>query len=386
MTPEALTPEALASRLALARVLAADSSIALGGAFHLYPDDVAALAAGTASEYLVGKARAEVPAAIVARCLVAPAAPRSRCRGDGWVSGLSWDTEYPCGGCAKCRPEGARLGHAVSAFVWSAATLAERERLAATVLGMQCLAAIGAAVRAALGPGAGVGALVAWSASAWSEVRKGRWYRITATRGNAAPHRGKVGRVAWVGESTYGRGSRTSLRAGLVLAAEHHHEGLVYVGAASLEPVPEPADARAERLASEARKAERASYKAFDGARGSVAYVIDGEHKGKRGAVVWVGESRGFGGRLVGLATGVTSLPRGRYRGEVLWLDARDVAADIPAEVGSELGIEVECYLAAIARILGLALADVPESDRVLGMLDLRPGAARATRKRRRAA
>lgn len=383
------------AREILETIIRHDRSVAVGGAYIIGAGGFEQLRAGQGPglEYYRGKLAHEVPATVVARALVV-AMPAGRCEG-GWVRGLSWDSEYPCGGCARCNNAGARIGFGVSAFVWQAATLATREALAAGVAAMHALASIGAAVQAALSPGAGVGSLVAFATAAWNEVIKGRWYRVAGKRGRAAEHAGLVGRAAWVGESTYGGyydrragrvGGRTSLRVGLAVEGR---EGLVYVGAGQVEPIVEPAPARAARIEAEAAKAERAKQHVdtFRGGRGTFAYVVAGEHRGKSGAVVFNGPTRR--GERVAIAPGVSKLPRGRYDGPVVWCAPVEVAADMPAECGTELQIHVEIWILGALAILQWALdaADVPVMERALGMLDLRPGnqKPRARRKPRAA-
>jgi hypothetical protein len=305
----------------------------------------------------------------------------------------SWDTDYDCGGCYGCtgRRMNLEAGWSIGAFVYAVATGAERARLEATVTAMRCLASIGKAITAALAPGAGVSAFFSFAVDAWNEIRKGRWYRIIATRGKAKSDAGKIGRVAWLGETTYGGryynrigfvGGRTSERAGLVLEGVEGG-GLTYVGTASLEPVAEPEHARVARLAAEAKKAERATFKPFTGCKGTFAYVIDGAHKGKSGVVIWTGTTAN-GKARVGILPGVTKLPKGRSEG-ALWIDAVDVTADAPAPVGSELSIEVEVVIMAIARIIQLALdaAGVPDADRAAGFA---PEAKRTRKPRNKAA
>lgn len=385
------------ARATLENIIRHDRSVALGGAYIIGEQGFAQLRAGEGPglEYFSGKLAQEVPPVVVAASLSGHA-PRSRCDGSRWVRGLSWDSEYPCGGCLKCRGDHARIGHAIGAFVWYAATLQTREQLAAGVSAFAALARIGEAVQAAMSPGAGVTSFGAFVVAAWNEVRKGRWYRVASKRGNAKQHTGRVGVVRWVGESTYGGyndrrygrvGGRTSERAGLEIA---NHEGLVYVSVNALEPVEEPEHARAARLAKEARDAERATFKPFDGCKGTIAYVIDGEHKGKRGVVFWVGTSRD-GKPRVGLLPGVSVLPKGRAPdGAALWLDARDVSEDKPAPVGSEVSIDVECWVAGANAIIQWALdvagvlcpPAITEAQRVAGFVAPAPQPKVKRRKR----
>ena len=301
------------------------------------------LESGEVAEYTRARLTEEIPAHVVADCIATPVQPtRGACDGHGNIH-LGYDSDYDCGGCFACKPGRAAIGWSISAFLWSVATGAERERLSAGVRGMQALAMIGAAIEAALSPGRGVSRWIGGMIAEWNIPRKGRWYRVTGRRGRAAEAVGTEGEAAWVGETEYM--GRRSLRVGLKTGPGP----LVYVSAGSLSPMATPAAAVEARRASEERKAARSALARFDGRvgkDGDVGYVIDGEHRGKHGVVFWRGMSRGE--ERLGIRVGAG-------REDVIWVAACDVARDQPAAPGSELQILAEVAVHALCRVVQLA-------------------------------
>lgn len=336
------------------------------------------VAAGEIAEYTLDRLAEEIPPAWVAECIATPTQSQDvGCGGKGyhWV----YDTDYPCSGCGGCKPERARIGWVVGAFFWALATGAERQRLEPGVIAMRALASIGRAIESALSPGAGVGAFCGAAQTEWEAVRKGRWYRVTSRRGNAAAHLGLEAEVVGIYENerrsryntwSYGSTTRVGLR------PLGHQGQLIYVNANALSPIPTPETVIVARKSSYLLKAERDELRKYDGAKGDTAYVIDGPYKGKVGRVIWVGiTQRGpkAGAHRVGINIGQT---------DPIWCDACDVSADKPALVGSELSILVEVAVHALCTVVRLGFDALGEEPAFAPAPTVKP--KRKARSRRR--
>jgi hypothetical protein len=128
----------------------------------------------------------------------------------------------------------------------------------------------------------------------------------------------------------------------------------------------------AAKRQAEERKAERAAYRTYDGAKGDTAYVIDGPFRGASGKVIWIGVSRGEA--RVGVKVGPG-------REDVVWCAACDVSADKPAPVGSEMSIIAEVAVFALVRIVALGYRTIGVTDSS-GMVFAAPAPKRARKRR----
>jgi hypothetical protein len=266
--------------------------------------------------YLIDQLAETSPAAV--RRQLEPRSPGGGCDGRGyyWLG----DTDYPCGGCYRCKPVARPAAH-IGCFIYNAGTFVERVQLARCVLAMECLAAIGAAIEAALGLGREVAKGFEAFVTSWNVPMKGAWYRVTGTRGRAAEARGAEGECVYLREQPRDRyGSAYVWRLGLQIK---DREGLVYVNAPSVERIPVPADVAAMKQleavakAAAAMKASvRPEFQGVAGRNGDIGCVISGPHKGKQGVVFWKGIARGE--PTAGLTTAT---------GEKLWVGIRDVVA-----------------------------------------------------------
>jgi hypothetical protein len=249
------------------------------------------------------------------------------CGGSGWY--WVFDTDYPCGGCAQCSSLHS-LGHALA----TAGRLTAEEELRASceiaLAAYSALRAIGAAIAAALSPGKAVQQFVEGATAEWNTVRKGRYYTVAGKRGNAKKVHGAIGRcmgiyaeerVSRYGSYSYGTTTKAALKI-------EGHEKLVYVTVGNLEPVVEPADARAAREAREAAKAREAAIQAarpafpahLAGRHGATGNIIAGPFSGKTGKVFWYGVKAG--GARVGVKLCSCSK---RCSCQVAWCSAHDV-------------------------------------------------------------
>lgn len=280
-----------------------------------------------------------------------------------------WDTDYPCPGCAKCRPDSLNAW-AVGAFVWHVANASAHHETRQALTGLESLARIGLAVESALMPGLSIQMFVEDCTHAYNVVRKGNWYRVSGRRGNARNALGVEGECVWVGDAVagaaYGRELRTYTRVGL---QPRPPMTVVWLSAGQIERIPTPPDAALVQLL-------RSSYKKFDGKKGDYAYYIEGPNHGRHGRVFWIGKDR------LGLKDHKT--------GEALWGRALDCSADKPASIDNDLVIHVEIAIHAMTRIAKIGIdylqfnIDLQVSRRADEIEEQRRAEKRAERRKRR--
>jgi len=232
-----------------------------------------------------------------------------------------FDTEYPCGGCHACVPEG-KAAYFVGLFIYRAAHFAA---VSASASAYGALAAVGKAVAAAAAPGAGVGAFVTGAIAVWNEHTKGAWYEVTGKRGTAKAHFGKVGECVWVGERGFTKYGHTSYSVRVGIKPLGASEAL-FVPASCVTRVLPPAEALPAIAAKEAAVAEKAARTPLAAGKGSIVTVAFGPCAGAIGRVFWVGS--GKGGPRFGLDPDLDR-KKGRCPSP-LWVDARDCVAYVP--------------------------------------------------------
>lgn len=302
-----------------------------------------------------------------------------RCYG-GWIRHFS--TEYPCSGCASCRPlrdeDGnpaipyvvygqerraiprrsqrlgrpleiitdergnqsavgylpAVIGEAIGRAIWRAGVWLEHADLAAGLAGFHALASIGAAIEAALAPGRAIATMFAACADEYNAIAKGRWYKVTGKRGKAKASYGVEGVCIWIGESMGGPGGRGYFgrggiykgtdRVGLKDANGNTH----WVAASCITRIHTPAAAQAlaaneaaKRATDVAAKQARAAIVVGKGDVIKLVHALDNRDRkqlGVEGEVFWTGPGRD-GGTRVGYR------PFDDHQGNVLWADTRDI-------------------------------------------------------------
>lgn len=218
-----------------------------------------------------------------------------------------WSADYDCN-CSRCSYL-TRSHWYISAFVWSIANAASRAEVETALSGLQGLALIGQAVKAALSPGLVFNSLVDWAVDAWTSSSgelRGLYFRVVGKRGKAAQHVGKVGICNWVGENTFGyHSTKSTIRLGLAVEGE---QKLIYVAHSQCERMATPAEvarAKAEaKVVSEAIAAHRPKWvgsvpakKRSESsskwkARCPIAYIVSGREAGKSGRVFWIGADK----------------------------------------------------------------------------------------------
>jgi hypothetical protein len=276
-----------------------------------------------------------IPAEIASYLKAERAAYSQGCGGRGWY--WVYDTDYPCGGCAQCSALHC-LGHALATAGKLAATADLRASCEVALAAYSALRAIGDAIASALSPGKAFQQFIHDAAAAWSEVRKGRWYKVDGKRGNAKKVHGQIGRcmgvytdqrVSRYGTYSYGTTTKAALKI-------DGHEKLVYVTIGNLAPVVEPDDARAARQEHEASKAHEAAVQAarpafpahLAGKSGATGRIIAGPFTGKTGKVFWHGVKAG--GARVGVKLCACSR---RCSCQVAWCSAHDVVPAAQAAI-----------------------------------------------------
>jgi hypothetical protein len=244
---------------------------------------------------------------------------------------------------ARCSCSGYDLenyGHHCRAYAYGYRALENNWEIAGklaalypALTGLRALALVGAAVEAALRPGLALTAFALHMSEIYSTIVKGRWVRISGSRGNAKAHTGKVGKVVWVGESRHGGayynhrvgylGGSVSERVGVKVEGE---EKPVYVNLKHVEPIALPPAAIAE---AQAKAVYRIVRPEFTGSKGDMALVVGGPHRGARGRVFWTGV------KSEGLRLGLKTCTHAkRCMCEALWISGRDavrVQAWVPA-------------------------------------------------------
>ena len=288
------------------------------------------------------------------------------CKGQRYYR--SFDTDYDCNGCCDCN-QGVRVAAAVAAFIHGMGTLFERDHLSHCVGGIDGLVQIGRAVEAALGLGRGVARGLRNFADAWNKPQKGAWYRVLARqRGNQAGNApaGTIGECDWLTHEA-GPGRTGTPKARLGLRVSWDSQGLanrkaerIYINSTAVERVLPPTDLVAAKLAEIERKQLALEVAqvipSFQGKvskkAGDIGCIVAGPHKGKSGAVVWMGADKYNPGELrVGVRIFVPSVVV-NWKGanhaqldetevaQVLWCSAREVIA--PAHrVTSDLNVDV---------------------------------------------
>jgi hypothetical protein len=246
--------------------------------------------------------------------------------------------DYDCT-CRYCSSDTAAR-YATGVAEYNAATADHRAQVARVTSAFLHLATIGAAVRAALSPGLGIGLMIGdvlpLLASTHGNLR-GAHFRIVGKRGNAKLHAGKVGVCRWIGEGDsfapvprFRGGWRDTtvptVRVGLSIEGEAK---LVYVAHGQLERLPTPAAEHRARIEVALVKAAIAPLrtklvvamtKRGKPKAGQIAYVVEGRDAGASGTVFWCGTDK---------RTGETDTRLGIQPayGETIWVSAYDCAA-----------------------------------------------------------
>ncbi len=171
-----------------------------------------------------------------------------------------WGQDYDCQ-CNYCN-DGSYAKALIAAKQQNDETAEHRAWIVKITAGLEALALIGRAVRAAASPGFGYSQMIqdagALRGSFGGNVR-GFSYRVVGKRGNAKQHFGKVGVCKWIGQ-----GDEGTPRVGLQIDGE---EKLAYCACSQLERIPMTAESlvadaveRTERVIVRSRRTARSSW------------------------------------------------------------------------------------------------------------------------------
>lgn len=300
-------------------------------------------------------------------------ASNNACGGSRWIRHFS--TDYPCSGCWGCGGPGAQAAWAISRFVWCAGVAPSHRVAADAIKGFEALATIGAALVCLTQWFAALADMPRRLTVDFNRVRIGNWYVVTGGRGNAAQHKGKVGRCEWRGVSE--NGYNTPRCALVTMTSERFYVSEGQVSRHLPDEVEQNRDRQIDRTL-RAKQEAQAAYNAAEkctAGRGGLVVIIAGEHKDKTGEVFWTGEKNGklrLGVRELGTQSSEKYAKRGEVIREPMWIDASESRAieQLTAEQAGFALIRLDIALIAAEEMSSAAFSGAhPDSSRAMAAL-----------------